>query len=123
MVRLGSGGHGTCRSYSETCSASHLVSDWVGYSLAFGQRSWGFYSLAPDFSQITSAAKAAEALAKDEYPKITPLSIREVVLLGQSLELAANLLSQRERERAEIYSVQKQPEKKLRQPTASKMSF
>ena len=50
---------------------------------------------------ITSAAKAAEALANDEYPKITPLSIREVVLLGQSLELAANLLSQRERERAE----------------------
>ncbi len=50
---------------------------------------------------ITKAAVAAEALAKGEYPQVSKLSIREVVLLGQSLEFAANLLSQRERERAE----------------------
>lgn len=50
---------------------------------------------------ITSAALAAEALAKGESPQINPLLIKEVVLLGQSLEFAANLLSQRERERNE----------------------
>lgn len=50
---------------------------------------------------ITSAAVAAEALARGEYPQVRPLLIREVVLLGQSLELAANLLSQREQERTE----------------------
>lgn len=50
---------------------------------------------------ITSAAAAAEALAKGEYPHIKPLSIKEVVLLGQSLEFAANLLAHREQERAE----------------------
>lgn len=50
---------------------------------------------------ITSAALAAEALANGEYPQVTPLIIEEVVLLGQSLEFAANLLLQREQERAE----------------------
>ena len=50
---------------------------------------------------ITSAALAAEALANGEYPQINPLLIKEVVLLGKSLEFAANLLSQRERERTE----------------------
>jgi signal transduction histidine kinase len=50
---------------------------------------------------ITSAALAAEALANGEYPQVNSLSIKEVVLLGQSLELTANLLSQREQERAE----------------------
>lgn len=50
---------------------------------------------------ITSAALAAEALAKGESPQINLLLIKEVVLLGQSLEFAANLLSQRERERNE----------------------
>ncbi|WP_275335898.1 sensor histidine kinase [Nodosilinea sp. PGN35] len=50
---------------------------------------------------ITKAAVAAEALAKGEYPQVSKLSIREMVLLGQSLEFAANLLSQRERERTE----------------------
>ncbi|HEY9692499.1 MAG TPA: ATP-binding protein [Oculatellaceae cyanobacterium] len=50
---------------------------------------------------ITSAALAAEALAKGEYPQVSPLLIKEVVLLGKSLEFAANLLSQREQERTE----------------------
>ncbi|MBE9225008.1 response regulator [Phormidium sp. LEGE 05292] len=50
---------------------------------------------------ITSAALAAEALAKGESPQIKPLLIEEVVFLGQSLEFAANLLSQREQERNE----------------------
>lgn len=50
---------------------------------------------------ITSAALAAEALANGECPQVSSLSIREVDLLGQSLQFAANLLSQRERERTE----------------------
>ncbi|MGG6240103.1 sensor histidine kinase [Nodosilinea sp. AN01ver1] len=50
---------------------------------------------------IASAAQAAEALANNEYPQVRSLSIKELVLLGRSLELAANLLSQRDRERAE----------------------
>ncbi|WOD37439.1 sensor histidine kinase [Nodosilinea sp. E11] len=50
---------------------------------------------------INSAALAAAALANGEYPQISPLSIREVVLLGRSLEFAADLLSQREQERTE----------------------
>lgn len=50
---------------------------------------------------ITKAALAAEALANGEPPQVSTLSIREIVLLGQSLEFAANLLSQRERERTE----------------------
>ncbi|MDX2215402.1 MAG: sensor histidine kinase [Oculatellaceae cyanobacterium bins.114] len=50
---------------------------------------------------ITSAAAAAAALANGEYPQISPLSIKEVVLLGQSLEFAANLLAQQEQERSE----------------------
>lgn len=50
---------------------------------------------------IASAAQAAEALANDEYPHLRLLSIKELVLLGRSLELAADLLSQRDRERAE----------------------
>ncbi|MBD2079416.1 response regulator [Leptolyngbya sp. FACHB-17] len=50
---------------------------------------------------ITSTASAAEALANGEYPQVDSLSIKEVVLLGQSLEFAANLLFQREQERTE----------------------
>lgn len=50
---------------------------------------------------ITSAALAAEALAKGECPEINPPLITEVVVLGESLKLAANLLSQREQERTE----------------------
>jgi signal transduction histidine kinase len=50
---------------------------------------------------ITKAALAAEALAKGEPPQVSTLSIREIVLLGQSLEFAANLLAQREQERTE----------------------
>ncbi|MGI0487810.1 ATP-binding protein [Pantanalinema rosaneae CENA516] len=50
---------------------------------------------------ITAAALAAEALARGEYPKVNLLSIKEVVLLGQSLEFAADLLLQREQERTE----------------------
>lgn len=50
---------------------------------------------------ITSAAKAAEALAKGQYPQVTPLVIKEVVLLGRSLEFTADLLQQREQERTE----------------------
>ena len=50
---------------------------------------------------MTSAAAAAEALAKEESPQVSPASIKEVALLGQSLELAADLLSQRDQERAE----------------------
>lgn len=50
---------------------------------------------------ITSAASAASALANGEYPQVSSLPIKEVVLLGQSLEFAANLLSERERERTE----------------------
>jgi signal transduction histidine kinase len=50
---------------------------------------------------ITSAALAAKALANGEYPQINSPSIKEVILLGQSLEFAANLLQQREQERTE----------------------
>ncbi|MBD1917939.1 sensor histidine kinase [Leptolyngbya sp. FACHB-60] len=50
---------------------------------------------------ITKAAMAAEALANGDPPQVSTLSIREIVLLGQSLEFAANLLSQREQERTE----------------------
>lgn len=48
---------------------------------------------------ITSIAQAAEALAQGERPQIRSSSIREVVVLGESLQLSANLLSQREQER------------------------
>jgi signal transduction histidine kinase/ActR/RegA family two-component response regulator len=51
--------------------------------------------------RITLSAAAAEALAKGERPQIQPSSIKEVNLLGKSLEFSANLLSQRERELAE----------------------
>ncbi|MBL1178055.1 hybrid sensor histidine kinase/response regulator [Pantanalinema sp. GBBB05] len=62
----------------------------------------GAFMLSRQISRsITSAALAAEALAKGEYPKVSPLSIKEVVLLGQSLQFAADLLSQREQERTE----------------------
>lgn len=62
----------------------------------------GAFMLSRQISRsITSAALAAEALAKGEYPKVSSLSIKEVVLLGQSLEFAANLLSEREQERTE----------------------
>ncbi len=50
---------------------------------------------------IASAACAAEALAKGEYPRISPSSIKEVALLGQALEFSADLLQERERERDE----------------------
>lgn len=50
---------------------------------------------------ITSAALAAEALARGEHPQVAGSSIREIAVLGQSLEFAANLLSQREQERTE----------------------
>lgn len=55
----------------------------------------------PISRSITKAALAAEDLANGEPPQVSTLSIREIVLLGQSLEFAANLLSQREQERAE----------------------
>ena len=50
---------------------------------------------------ITLSATAAEALAKGERPQIEPSPIKEIALLGKSLEFAADLLSQRERELAE----------------------
>jgi signal transduction histidine kinase len=50
---------------------------------------------------ITSAALAAEAIAKGERPQINSSPIQEVTLLGNSLEFAAELLSQRQRERDE----------------------
>uniref|UniRef100_A0A832M2S4 HAMP domain-containing protein n=1 Tax=Oscillatoriales cyanobacterium SpSt-402 TaxID=2282168 RepID=A0A832M2S4_9CYAN len=50
---------------------------------------------------ITSAAFAAEALAKGKPLPVSPLRIREVDLLGQSLEFAAKLLSKREQERTD----------------------
>lgn len=50
---------------------------------------------------ITSVAIAAEALAKGEHPQISPSFITEVVVLGESLESSADLLLQREQERAE----------------------
>ncbi|MFL9456218.1 MULTISPECIES: sensor histidine kinase [Nostocales] len=50
---------------------------------------------------IAEAARAAEALAKGEYPRISPSPIQEVALLGEALEFSADLLSQRERERDE----------------------
>ncbi|MFN6485846.1 MULTISPECIES: ATP-binding protein [unclassified Nostoc] len=50
---------------------------------------------------IASAACAAEALAKGEYPRISPSPIKEVALLGQALEFSADLLQERERERDE----------------------
>jgi len=53
---------------------------------------------------ITEAADAAEALAKGEYPHISPSSIQEVALLGKALEFSADLLMQRERERNEHLS-------------------
>jgi len=55
----------------------------------------------PISRSITSAASAAEALASGKQPQVNPLSIKEVALLGQSLEFAAHLLSQREQERTE----------------------
>lgn len=62
----------------------------------------GAFMLSRQISRsITSAAVAAAALANGEEPKVSSLSIKEVVLLGQSLEFAANLLSQREQERTE----------------------
>ncbi|MBW4563990.1 MAG: response regulator [Mojavia pulchra JT2-VF2] len=62
----------------------------------------GAFVLSRSISQgITSAAAAAEALAKGEYLSIKPSSIKEVALLGESLEFSAALLSQRERERDE----------------------
>lgn len=50
---------------------------------------------------ITLSAAAAEALAKGECPQISPSTIKEVALLGKSLEFSADLLWQRERELAE----------------------
>lgn len=50
---------------------------------------------------ITLSATAAEALAKGKQPQIEPSPIKEIALLGKSLEFSANLLSQRERELAE----------------------
>nr|WP_243146606.1 ATP-binding protein [Scytonema sp. UIC 10036] len=50
---------------------------------------------------ITEAACGAEALARGEYPRISPSPIQEVALLGEALEFSADLLSQRERERDE----------------------
>jgi signal transduction histidine kinase/CheY-like chemotaxis protein len=50
---------------------------------------------------ITSAASAAEALAKGEHPHIKPSFIKEVNLLGASLDYSAGLLSLRENERDE----------------------
>ncbi|MFB2934418.1 ATP-binding protein [Aerosakkonemataceae cyanobacterium BLCC-F154] len=50
---------------------------------------------------ITLSAAAAEALAKGEQPQIQPSPIKEVALLGKSLEFSANLLSQREQDLAE----------------------
>ncbi|MEP0946532.1 MULTISPECIES: ATP-binding protein [Cyanophyceae] len=62
----------------------------------------GAFLLSREISRsITKAALAAEALANGEPPQVSTLSIREIVLLGQSLEFAADLLSQRERERTE----------------------
>ncbi|MGB7313658.1 MAG: sensor histidine kinase [Nodosilinea sp.] len=64
--------------------------------------STGAFLLSRQLSRsITAAAQAAEALANDEYPQISPVSVKEVVLLGRSLELAANLLAQRDRERTD----------------------
>jgi signal transduction histidine kinase/ActR/RegA family two-component response regulator len=50
---------------------------------------------------IASAAYGAEALAKGEYPHITPSSIKEVALLGEALKFSAGLLQERQRERDE----------------------
>ncbi|MFB2970432.1 ATP-binding protein [Aerosakkonema sp. BLCC-F183] len=50
---------------------------------------------------ITLSAAAAEALAKGERPQIAPSPIKEIALLGKSLEFSANLLLQRERQLAE----------------------
>jgi signal transduction histidine kinase/ActR/RegA family two-component response regulator len=50
---------------------------------------------------ITEAALAAEALAKGEYPRISPSTIQEVALLGEALEFSAELLLQQKRERDE----------------------
>ncbi|MDZ8185799.1 MAG: ATP-binding protein [Nostoc sp. ChiSLP02] len=50
---------------------------------------------------IASAAIAAEALAKGEYPRITPSPIQEVALLGEALEFSAKLLLERSRQRDE----------------------
>lgn len=62
----------------------------------------GAFILARQISySITTAALAAEALVNGERPQVSSLSIKEVILLGQSLEFAANLLVQREQERAE----------------------
>jgi signal transduction histidine kinase len=62
----------------------------------------GAYWLSRPISRgITAAALAAEALANNEHPQISSRSIKEVALLGQALEVAANLLAERDRERVE----------------------
>lgn len=62
----------------------------------------GAFMLSQWISQgITEAADAAEALAQGEYPCISASSIQEVALLGKALEMSADLLAQRQRERDE----------------------
>ncbi len=62
----------------------------------------GAYWLSRPISRsFTAAALAAEALANNEHPQLSSRSIKEVALLGRSLEVAANLLAERDRERAE----------------------
>lgn len=74
---------------------------WSGLLLLFVSTT-GAIVLARQISRsITLSATAAEALAKGERPQIEPSPIKEIALLGKSLEFAANLLSQRERELAE----------------------
>lgn len=77
---------------------------WSGLLLLFISTT-GAIVLARQISRsITLSATAAEALAKGERPQIEPSPIKEVALLGKSLEFAANLLSERERELAENLS-------------------
>jgi len=50
---------------------------------------------------IASATAGAEALVRGETPRVGFTSIQEVGMLGKALEFSANLLTQRDQERAE----------------------
>ncbi|MGB3202351.1 MAG: sensor histidine kinase [Nodosilinea sp.] len=72
-----------------------------GLALLLVSGTGAFLLSRPLARSIDSAALGAKSLANNEYPHVRSLAIKELIFLGQSLELAADLLSQRDRERAE----------------------